>query len=115
MTEKEAIERLKDHFRIHDDGRPTPYLDEAVSMAIAALDKQMSNGWIKCEDRLPTITVEDRYSDDVITVLKWYDGDITECHHWIKPKQTKMKNIKVAEADYDKAVKVLTRNKIEFK
>ena len=53
MTEKEAIERLKDYFRIRDDGRPTPYLDEAVSMAINALEKQMSNGWIKCEDRLP--------------------------------------------------------------
>ena len=34
----------------------------------------------------------------------WHDEDITECRHWIKPK-----------ADYDKAVKVLKRNKIEFK
>ena len=41
MTEREAIERLKDHFEVHDDGRPTPYLDEAVSMAIAALEKQI--------------------------------------------------------------------------
>lgn len=41
MTEKEAIERLKDHFRIHDDGRPTPYLDKTVSMAINALEKQI--------------------------------------------------------------------------
>lgn len=39
MSESEAIERLKDHFRVHDDGRPTPYLDEAVSMAIQALEK----------------------------------------------------------------------------
>lgn len=39
MTENEAIRRLKDHFRVHDDGRPTPYLDEAVSMAIKALEK----------------------------------------------------------------------------
>lgn len=45
----------------------------------------------------------------------WYDEDITECRHWIKPKPTKMKNIKVAEADYNKAIKVLKRNKIEFK
>ena len=45
----------------------------------------------------------------------WYDEDITECRSWIKPKSTKMKNIKVAESDYDKAVKVLKRNKIEFK
>ena len=39
MTESEAIRRLKDHFRVHDDGRPTPYLDEAVSMAIHALEE----------------------------------------------------------------------------
>ena len=42
MAEREAIERLKDHFEVHDDGRPTPYLDEAVSMAIAAIEKQIS-------------------------------------------------------------------------
>ena len=41
MTVKEAILRLKDHFRIHDDGRPTPYLDEAVGMAYEALEKQV--------------------------------------------------------------------------
>ena len=39
MTESEAINRLRDHFRIHDDGRPTPYLDDAVSMAINALEE----------------------------------------------------------------------------
>ena len=38
MTEAEAISRLKDHFRIHDDGRPTPKLDEAVDVAIKALE-----------------------------------------------------------------------------
>lgn len=37
MTNKEAILRLKDHFAIHDDGRPTPHLDEAKRMAIEAL------------------------------------------------------------------------------
>lgn len=41
MTPQETIRRLKDHFRIHDDGRPTPYLDEAVQMAIATLEKQI--------------------------------------------------------------------------
>lgn len=39
MTNKEAIRRLIDHFAIHDDGRPTPYLDEAKHMAIEALEK----------------------------------------------------------------------------
>lgn len=37
MTENEAKERLKDHFRIHNDGRPTPKLDEAEGVAIKAL------------------------------------------------------------------------------
>ena len=86
MTEQEAIERLKDHFEVHNDGRPTPYLDEAVSMAIDALEKRAINGWIKCEDRLPTITVENRFSDDVITALKWYDGDITYSVGWYNKK-----------------------------
>lgn len=30
MKINEAIYRLKYHFRVHDDGRPTPKLDEAV-------------------------------------------------------------------------------------
>lgn len=41
MDEKEAIERLTDHFRIHYDGRPTPYLDKAVAIAMNALYKQI--------------------------------------------------------------------------
>lgn len=41
MNNQEAIERLKDHFRIHDDGRPTPYLDKAELMAYEALEKQI--------------------------------------------------------------------------
>ena len=41
MTREEAIRRIQDHFRVHDDGRPTPYLDEAVAMAIEALQKQL--------------------------------------------------------------------------
>lgn len=38
MTAQEAIRRLKDHFAVHDDGRPTPYLDEAVQLAYTALE-----------------------------------------------------------------------------
>lgn len=41
MDEKEAIGRLTDHFRIHYDGRPTPYLDKAVAIAMNALHKQI--------------------------------------------------------------------------
>ena len=47
MTPQETIRRLKDHFRIHDDGRPTPYLDEAAQMAITALEKQIPKKPIK--------------------------------------------------------------------
>lgn len=41
MEIKEAIRRIKDHFRIHDDGRPTPYLNEAVKIAIESMEKQI--------------------------------------------------------------------------
>lgn len=41
MTYEEAIRRLRDHFVIHDDGRPTPYLDEAEHLAIESLKKQI--------------------------------------------------------------------------
>ena len=37
MTAEESINRIKQHFDIHDDGRPTPLLDEAVQNAITAL------------------------------------------------------------------------------
>lgn len=40
MEEKEAIERLKVHFAVHDDGRPTPLLNKAASMAIKSLEAQ---------------------------------------------------------------------------
>ena len=51
MTESEAINRLVDHFRIHNDGRPTPYLDEAVSMAINALKMQIQKKIVRVELR----------------------------------------------------------------
>ena len=38
MTAEESINRIKQHFDVHDDGRPTPLLDEAVQSAIAALE-----------------------------------------------------------------------------
>lgn len=40
MTENEAIARIIDHFDVHHhDNRPHPYLDEAVGMAIKALEE----------------------------------------------------------------------------
>lgn len=38
MTLDEVKRRLGDHFAVHDDGRPTPYLDEAVMTMFAILD-----------------------------------------------------------------------------
>ena len=63
MTRDEAIWRLKDHFRVHDDGRPTPYLDEAVRMAIEALQEPK---WIPCSERLP-----DRNGTYLLTVSSY--------------------------------------------
>ena len=41
MTENEAIARIIDHFDIHHhDNRPHPLLDEAVGMAIKALENK---------------------------------------------------------------------------
>lgn len=40
MEVSETIRRIKAHFREHDDGRPTPYLDEAVRMALDLLEKK---------------------------------------------------------------------------
>lgn len=39
MTIEEATRRLEDHFAVHDDGRPTPYLDEAVRVMFESLNK----------------------------------------------------------------------------
>lgn len=39
MDRKEAIWRLQDHFRVHNDGRPTPKLDEAVRIMFEALQE----------------------------------------------------------------------------
>lgn len=50
MKEQEAIERLKVHFEVHNDRRPTPYLDEAVSMAIAALENRKHGNWILLDE-----------------------------------------------------------------
>lgn len=47
--------------------------------------------------------------------LMWFDTDIKECLNWIKPKPVKMKTIKVTEDDYDKAIKVLKKNKIDVR
>ena len=68
MTEQVAIKRLQDHFEVHDDGRPTPFLDEAVSMAIKALEKQIAKkpfvdtgNFLKCSYCHSVIRNTDKY------------------------------------------------------
>lgn len=39
MTREEAKWRLADHFRVHNDGVPTPKLDEAVELMFKALQE----------------------------------------------------------------------------
>jgi len=48
---KEAIWRLKEHFRVHDDGRPTPKLDEACKIAYECMEKQLPKKPIEYEDK----------------------------------------------------------------
>lgn len=76
MTNQEAICRLINHFNIHDDGRPTPYLDEAVRLAIKALEKQTPTkpNWIYDDEPLCP------YCQEVIE-----DGDVIcdSCHQLI--------------------------------
>ena len=38
--------------------------------------------WIKCEERLPELTLMDTYSDDVLVAVKWNDGDVTYDVGW---------------------------------
>ena len=54
MEIKEAIWRLKEHFRVHDDGRPTPKLDEACKIAYECMEKQLpKKPIIKSEKEVP--------------------------------------------------------------
>lgn len=41
MDEREAFARMTDHFARHNDGRKTPYLDEAVAIWQFAACKQI--------------------------------------------------------------------------
>ncbi len=55
---------------------------EELSTKLSAAQMERSSqyyhgGWIPCEERMPEITIEDRHSEDVLVVLKWWDADIT--------------------------------------
>lgn len=69
IDENTAIRRLDDHFRVHDDGRATPLLDEAVVAAKRALSNQY---WLKgmLRDYLknPTATKSSNLFDELCRV-----------------------------------------------
>lgn len=60
---------------------------ETLSAKLASANMERSSahyngGWIPVSEKLPEITIEDKYSKDVLTALKWYDGDITYSVGW---------------------------------
>lgn len=96
MTETEALEILK---RDDDDMRKGYFCINdftALEVAKKALEKQevakeygkdtnvRSNGWIPVEEGLPNWEIEDDYTEDVHTVLQWWDGDITYGVGWYR-------------------------------
>lgn len=76
MDEYEAIFRLRDHFRIHDDGRPTPYLDEAARMSYQAL---LNQKWLREKiiefEKNPTATGSNGLFNDIYRVFV-YDYEL---------------------------------------
>lgn len=68
MSEKEAIARLRDHFSVHDDGRPTPKLDKAVNIAIKALERQIeiNNMTLIQNHRKCVLGKDEMYSDSTL-------------------------------------------------
>lgn len=70
MTNREAIERIKDHMRVHKIGEyPHVHIAEALNMAIAALES--TPDWTPCAEGLPKRT--GRYN---VTILDRLDGAI---------------------------------------
>ena len=89
MTNREAIERIKDHMRVHKIGEyPHIHIADALGMAIAALESPRD--WTPCADGLPEImkrvivTIcgeiviaerEHELDDDETTLIHWYDDE----------------------------------------
>ena len=54
---------------------------EELSAKLSASQMERSSqyyhgGWIPCEERMPEITINGMYSDDMLVSVKWDDGDI---------------------------------------
>ncbi len=76
-----GIKELNDAFKQAAD------IIETLSAKLTSANMEHSSayyndGWIPVSEKLPDITIEDKYSEDVLTVLKWYDEDITYSVGW---------------------------------
>lgn len=91
----ELVERLRRYTRFGKVNNPswsgamTEAADtiEELSAKLSAAQMERSSqyyngGWIPCEERLPDITINERYSDDLLVAEKWDDGDITYDIAW---------------------------------
>lgn len=73
-----------DHFCIGYSSYRLDYVLEWKKQYFELVEREAGadQGWIPCSERSPEISIGDRCSEDVITVLKWYDGDITYSIGW---------------------------------
>lgn len=78
MTESEAIARIRDHFEVHNDGRPHPRLDEAVNMAIKALEEVQQYRAIGTVEECRA-AVEKQTDENPTAVLGTFGGTDYEC------------------------------------
>lgn len=78
MTESEAIARIRDHFEVHNDGRPHPRLDEAVNMAIKALEEVQQYRAIGTVEECRA-AVEKQTDEKPTAVLETFGGTDYEC------------------------------------
>ncbi len=76
-----GIKELNDAFKQFADTIET-LSAKLVSANMERSSAYYNGGWIPVSERLPEITIEGRYSEDMLTVLKWYDGDITYNVGW---------------------------------
>lgn len=74
MDLKEVEWRLRDHFEVHNDGRPTPYLDEAVDSMFDALNEYNKLKELEQQNRL--LKLPCRIGEKVWST-RWWD-DVTE-------------------------------------
>ena len=78
MTESEAIARIRDHFEVHNDGRPHPRLDEAVNLAIKALEEVQQYRAIGTVEECRA-AVEKQTDEKPTAVLGTFGGTDYEC------------------------------------